>query len=184
MEDFPDRGAAFHAGREGVFGEFLHHVEDVTVLTLVFVDRHPASILGARESRLYRLNRLPAPSGRLSWMLARVEFPRVEVLPQVLTRGFDEPGIGADLLYLEGGSVAPHVLLLYHITQVCSFAQAVDDVLDHPLFPCGRLIAAKQPVPEGSLSAFCHASLLTAGNFPHRSLTSCRVSVQRGKART
>src|SRR5687768_12306452 len=163
MEDFPDRGAALDAGREGVFGELLHHVEDVPVLTLVFVDWHPASILGAREPRLYRLDRLPVPSRprRLSWTLARVQFPRAEVLPQVLARGLDEPGIGADLLYLQGRSVAPHVLLLHHVAQVRPLAQAVDDVLDHPLLPCGRLIAAKQPVPEGSLSALCHASLLT-----------------------
>src|SRR5918993_132881 len=102
MEDFPDGSPALEARREGVFGQLLHHVEDVSVLTLVFVDRHPASILGARESRLYRLDRLPVPSRRLSWTLVRVEFPRPEVLPQVLARGFDEPGIGADLLYLQG----------------------------------------------------------------------------------
>src|SRR5215213_3339253 len=65
MEDFPDRGAAFDAGREGIFGQLLHHVEDVPVLTLVFVDRHPASILGAHESRLYRLHKLPVKSGSL-----------------------------------------------------------------------------------------------------------------------
>src|SRR5918994_5281074 len=73
MEDFPDRGAALDAGREGVIGELLHHVEDVPVLTLVFVYRHPASNFGARESRLYRLDRLPVLSART---LARVEFPR------------------------------------------------------------------------------------------------------------
>src|SRR5918994_2027840 len=178
MEDFPDRGAALDAGREGVFGQLLHHVEDVPVLTLVFVDRHPASILSARDSRLYRLDRLSVPSERLSLTLARVEFPRAEVLPQVLTRGLDEPGIGADLLYLQGRSVTPHILFLYHVAKVCPLAQAVDDVLHHPLLPCGRLIAAKQPVPEGSLFALCHASLLTAGIVPHPSLPSCKFSVQ------
>ena len=112
MEDLPDRGAALDAGREGVFGQLLHHVEDVPVLTLVLVDRHPASNFGAREPRLYRLDRLPVLSART---LARVEFPRAEVLPQVLARGLDELGFGADLLYLQGRSVAPHVLLLYHV---------------------------------------------------------------------
>src|SRR5215210_3773691 len=81
-------------------------------------------------------------------------------------------------------SVAPHVLLLYHVAQVRPLAQAVDDVLDHPLLPCGRLIAAKQPVPEGSLFALCHTSLLTAGIVPHRSLPICRFSVQGIKGRT
>src|SRR5829696_10394217 len=61
MEDFPDRGAALDAGREGIFGQLLHYVEDVPVFTLVFVDRHPASILGTREYRLYRLDRFPVP---------------------------------------------------------------------------------------------------------------------------
>src|SRR5919112_3770492 len=59
MENFPDRGAALDAGRKGVFGELLHHVEDVPVFTLVFVGRHPASIISTREYRLYRLDRFP-----------------------------------------------------------------------------------------------------------------------------
>src|ERR671916_341229 len=48
----------------------------------------------------------------------------------------------------------------------------------------GGLIAAKQPVPEGSLLALCHGSLLTAGIFPHLSLTSRRSSVQGSEGRT
>src|SRR5918998_5232828 len=87
-----------------------------------------------------------------------VEFPRAEVLLQVLAGGLDEPGIRANLLYLQGRGVASHVLLLYHVAQVRPLAQAVDDVLDDPLLPRRRLITAKQPVPERPLSLFRHSS--------------------------
>src|SRR5215204_3353482 len=92
-------------------------------------------------------------SRRISRTSAGVEFPRVEVPLQVLVGGLDEPGVGADLLYLKGRGVAPHVLLLYHVAQVRPFAETVDDVLGDPLLPLGRLMGAEQPVPEGSLLA-------------------------------
>src|SRR5918998_2384058 len=44
LEDLADRGAALDARGQGVFRHLLHHVEDVIILTLVLVDRHPASI--------------------------------------------------------------------------------------------------------------------------------------------
>src|SRR4028119_171047 len=44
LEDLADRGAALDARGQGVFRHLLHHVEDVIVLALVLVDRHPASI--------------------------------------------------------------------------------------------------------------------------------------------
>src|SRR3712207_2954053 len=43
VQHLPDRRAAFDARGQRVFGELLHHVEDVPVLALILVDRHPAS---------------------------------------------------------------------------------------------------------------------------------------------
>src|SRR5215212_4950434 len=115
---------------------------------------------------------------RYSGTSVGVEFPRVEVPIQVFAGGLDKPWVGADLLYLQGRGVAAHVLLLYHVAQVRPLAQTVDDVFSDLLLPLGRLMGAKQPVPEGSLFVLWHVSLLNAGIIPHRSLTSYRFPVQ------
>src|ERR671916_213882 len=84
------------------------------------------------------------------------------VLLHALARSLHEPRARADLVHLSGGCVAPHVLLLQYLLQAGAVAEAVDDVLHHPLFPRGVILDAEQAIPEGPvLPLLGHTALLS-----------------------
>src|SRR5918994_7278953 len=83
----------------------------------------------------------------------RIEFLGAEILLHVPPGGLDQFGLGADLLHFYRRGVAPHVLFLDDLFQAGSVAEAVGDVLDHPLLPRRMVLDAEQPVPEGPLLA-------------------------------
>src|SRR5215218_982085 len=75
-------------------------------------------------------------------------------------RGPLAPARGADLLHLLGGGVALNVLLVHDVAEVGTLADAVHDVLEHPLFAHRALVRVEQPVPERPLLTLRHPSLL------------------------
>src|SRR5215218_11276906 len=112
-----------------------------------------------------------------AWAAMRIEFLRAEILLHVLPGGLDQSGLGADLLHLYRRGVAPHVLLLDDLFQAGPIAEAVGDVLDHPLLPRRMVLDAEQPVPEGPLLALLgHPGpplprvVLAAPVYPYRHL--------------
>src|SRR5215211_8024354 len=52
LHHLPERSAALDARGQGVVKELLHHIEDVPVLALELVDRHPASCISNQHHNM------------------------------------------------------------------------------------------------------------------------------------
>src|SRR5215210_7501975 len=113
LEDLPHRDAALDARGEGIFGHPLHHVEDVSVPALVFVDGH-LCLQGYVKSnglrRLYNLGGVAPSSGRRRGRL-RVQPARGKILAHPFVSGLDQLRVLQDLLDLDRAGVTPDVLL-------------------------------------------------------------------------
>src|SRR5215212_4139511 len=159
VENFPDQGPALDAGRKRVFRELLHHVEDVSVFTLVLVDRHPASSLNARGYKLYRLDGTLVL--RASYFGPQVGSSSPE--PKSCWRCSRAVCTSSGRAQISSTSSREALRLTYSsftTSPRCALANAVHDVLEHPRFALGRPVRIEQPVPERPLLALRHPSLL------------------------
>jgi hypothetical protein len=86
---------------------------------------------------------------------ARVEFPRGEILAQLLASCLHEPGVLEYVADLGAGGIATDVLFLEHFPEVRPIPDAVDYVLEYLLL-APRMAGAEKLLPErySSLSHF------------------------------
>src|SRR5215213_4790196 len=78
-----------------------------------------------------------------------IQRSRAEYLLQVLPTGMNELGVGADLIYLARGAVAPHIRLFENLVEGGVLIYAMDDVAKNFLFPLGPTrLTPKEELPQ------------------------------------